>query len=183
MTAGAERANNRRKYWAPGRAIEVRKRKEARGDEPVPPDSGDEKIVVYKPTPIQERPRGWNKMPDGQRAIVILGMGFERAFDYLSWDPDTCDAHRLSAQREVVSQMMRLVVRRYVEDRKDNRADAALIAKMTTQLLKGSNGSAHETLDGEAQRAPAPSQARSQLPISGGDGATTSSAAQPQDAE
>ena len=92
-------------------------------------------VVPLPRTVHAVKPKGWRKMPDSQKSVVCLGLSFERAFDYLSWDPNEIDAHRLSAQKELVRAMVHWCFRKYLEDRKDSRTETALLSKMAERLL------------------------------------------------
>ena len=133
-------------------------------------------VPLPKLLPIVARPKGWRRLPDAQKSAICLGLGFDRAFDYLSWDPNNIDAHRLSAQKELVRAMIQWVFRKYLEDRKDGRAESALLSKLAEKLLMPEYGG------GSSNGSQVQVRARKSA-VSGRADATTSSAAQPQDAE
>jgi hypothetical protein len=61
----------------------------------------------------------WKKMQPVEKGLVIVNMSYDQAFHYLSWDPDYLDAHRLSAQKEIVRAMLYAVTKAGIDRGRD----------------------------------------------------------------
>jgi hypothetical protein len=74
------------------------------------------------------KPPGWNRWSEAEKAEHLLGLSLDRMHDYLSWPADGLDPCRLSAQTQVIRVVAMVAAKVGVEAGRNRERDRVLAA-------------------------------------------------------